>query len=292
MKATERAIEHLLTVAHAAGSPSPEQQLRSLERLEAGIQPLTLVPGAGPFERASPPSAELSGALGKARWFGLQKALLWGGCVAALGVGLGYFFWGRDALDTASPPAQPMATLPPVPDATASAPRSVAPAVTPDIPPASFVDEANAPVSKPATKRARVKLADRAAPAARPWRARAPDLHEALRLLQRAQQALRDGNPKAASEDLDQLDSKVAREVLAEERLVARILTLCALGERPQAELLTREMLAAQPGSVYRGRIERSCAGTDSAALLQAELLEAELLQAELLEEMRRRTPN
>jgi hypothetical protein len=85
-----------------------------------------------------------------------------------------------------------------------------------------------------------------------------------LRTLRNTERALRDGNAGLALTFLDELDREVPHGQLTEEREAASVLARCARGDRPFGVDLAAEFAEHYPASVYRTRIERTCAGTDS----------------------------
>jgi hypothetical protein len=78
-------------------------------------------------------------------------------------------------------------------------------------------------------------------------------------LLERAQRSLDGGEAAFALSLLDELDARFPARVLAEERLVARVLGWCALGDAARAASAGRELLRDNPHSIYAARLERSC---------------------------------
>jgi hypothetical protein len=85
-------------------------------------------------------------------------------------------------------------------------------------------------------------------------------LREAIELLQRAEAALRQGDAFAASLLLSDLDRSASADLLREERLVTRALVSCALGDASAAGSALRELEQLNPESIYRARLEGSCA--------------------------------
>jgi hypothetical protein len=83
---------------------------------------------------------------------------------------------------------------------------------------------------------------------------------EILERLQRAQSALRDGDPHAALGELDALDALEPGGALADERLVLRALALCDLGRVAEARHVLAELDERGAESIYRGRLEQGCA--------------------------------
>jgi hypothetical protein len=89
---------------------------------------------------------------------------------------------------------------------------------------------------------------------------------EAVRLLSRAQRALDGGEPALALVLLEELDERVPRELLREERDAALIVALCKSGETKRARAAAAELAARSPSSIYAARIVRSCGSFDDAA--------------------------
>jgi uncharacterized protein HemY len=91
---------------------------------------------------------------------------------------------------------------------------------------------------------------------------RAPELElrEAIELLRRAEAALRRGDAFGAKLFLSDLDRRAPAALLREERLVARALVACALGDAPRAQAALRELEQQNAQSIYRARLEGSCA--------------------------------
>jgi hypothetical protein len=89
---------------------------------------------------------------------------------------------------------------------------------------------------------------------------------EAVRLLSRAQRAIDGGEPALALVLLDEIDQRVARELLSEERAAALVIALCKSGELDRARSVAAALAAASPSSIYAGRIARSCGSFGQAA--------------------------
>ena len=87
-----------------------------------------------------------------------------------------------------------------------------------------------------------------------------------VRALRNAERALRDGNPGLALAFLRELDRQVPKGQLAEERDAADTLARCARGDHPFGVNLAAEFIERHPESVYRARVEQTCAATESAA--------------------------
>jgi hypothetical protein len=81
-----------------------------------------------------------------------------------------------------------------------------------------------------------------------------------MALLREAQDAVRDGDPSAALDRLDDLGARFPEGQLREERMAARVLALCAAGRAPEARAEAERLLGEAPGSVHAGRVRASCA--------------------------------
>lgn len=86
-------------------------------------------------------------------------------------------------------------------------------------------------------------------------------MSEEASLLQSAQRALASGHATAALGLLAEHERRFPSGVLAEERRVAKVLGLCALGRREEATILARAFVARSPRSVLIPRLESSCVG-------------------------------
>jgi hypothetical protein len=83
----------------------------------------------------------------------------------------------------------------------------------------------------------------------------APTLEAELALLEVA----RNAEPGAALAALERHRNEFEHGMLADEREVLRVETLCALGRASQAEAVAASFLAAHPSSPLRSRIEAAC---------------------------------
>jgi len=84
-------------------------------------------------------------------------------------------------------------------------------------------------------------------------------LAEERSLVERAQLALRDGNPARALELLDQHARRYPAGLLVEERRAARVLALCRLGRLDAAKDESNRLVAETPDSPLAPRVRRSC---------------------------------
>jgi hypothetical protein len=169
---------------------------------------------------------------------------------------------------TSGPPraAAPLPLAPNAPAAGASQPNSTAPNASGPSPSTSTqaIEEAARPAS-PASEGsvpARAKRS-RTSPslAARPPAKRgavAGDPAEELALLRRVEKSLRANDPALALALLDELDERFPRTSLGEERLAARVIAHCAVGDGG-ARLRAESFLSERPGSVYAERVQTAC---------------------------------
>jgi hypothetical protein len=76
--------------------------------------------------------------------------------------------------------------------------------------------------------------------------------------LRRVGQALREGQPQMAGEILDDLDARIPRGALGQERRAARLMVRCRTGDS-SARAAARAWLARHARSVYAPRVRTSC---------------------------------
>jgi hypothetical protein len=86
------------------------------------------------------------------------------------------------------------------------------------------------------------------------------ELSEALELLRNAEAAVRRSEGLEARMWLGDLDRRAPREMLREERLATLVLASCALGDGAAARAALLELEQQNPESMYRARLEGSCA--------------------------------
>jgi hypothetical protein len=98
------------------------------------------------------------------------------------------------------------------------------------------------------------------AQAAKPQPRTNEQLREAIRLLSRAEAELREGDAFAASLLLSDLDRTTPAALLREERLATSVLVACALDQAERARAALRELEQHNPQSIYRARLEGTCA--------------------------------
>jgi hypothetical protein len=84
------------------------------------------------------------------------------------------------------------------------------------------------------------------------------DPAEELALLRRVEKSLRANDSALALALLDELDERFPRTALGEERLAARVIAHCAVGDGG-ARLRAESFLRERPGSVYAERVQTAC---------------------------------
>jgi hypothetical protein len=188
-----------------------------------------------------------------ARVPGWTARLLAAGAIAAASGGIGYWVGHRAGLREAPLVAQ---VAPDPSPAATSAP--LAPSLAPEAQPSL------APSVPLAVHHAAGHLSHHEAAGSAP--AAAESLAVEVGALRNAERALRDGNPGLALAFLTELDRQVPNGQLTEERDAAATLARCARGDRPIGVNLAADFVERHPASVYRARVEQTCAATDSPA--------------------------
>lgn len=213
--------------------------------------------------------SSVAGAAGPAVAVGGLKSLLGTSLVVwfVTGVGAGLGVGGVAAVAQHVQVATPAAHLTATEVARAPEPAPAKAAEAPPAPPAA--ETTRRPVVEPPARDGHV--APPVAIAAREPRAAvegtapsAPDptsMSEEASLLQSAQRALAAGRADAALGLLAEHELRFPSGALAEERRVAKILALCALGRVEEASILARAFVARSPRSVLIPRLETSCVG-------------------------------
>lgn len=84
-------------------------------------------------------------------------------------------------------------------------------------------------------------------------------LADEVRLLERADRALRQGAPDVARRLLDELSTSHPNGQLLEERAATETLLACQQKRNPRAQSAARAFLSAHPASVYAARIRVAC---------------------------------
>jgi hypothetical protein len=209
--------------------------------------------------------AESRLAVARARWIATGIAI-----AAVLVVAVGVASWsagwlaGVDAHPPAEAPYSTTRAEPSEDTATAREPViEVEPAPEVSVPTPSTIAESDAP-AKPvkATKSPR-----RAEPEPEPpstSAAKTTTLAAEMRLLGRANAALRSGDPAAALAVLDEHARDFARGQLAPEREYKRALALCELGRAAKARAVADAFVKAHPGSPLRSKAETVCREEDA----------------------------
>jgi len=227
-----RRAADVLAGARRAWSPSVADQERVRRAIGAALA------GTAP---GRPPAAAP-----RASW---GPRLLAAATIAAASGGIGYWAGHRAGLRetpqiTRIAPA-PVAVAPRVPLAPVAA-NEPQPSL---IPPSPIVPHHSGHAAR--------HQAESSAPAA------AESLAIEVRALRNAERALRDGNPGLALAFLEELDRQVPHGQMTEERDAASTLARCARGDRPIGVDLAGEFIERHPESVYRARVEETCAATD-----------------------------
>jgi len=185
----------------------------------------------------------------------------------ATGIGAGVGVGGLAAATQRFSPQEVRAPVRAAPKmaATAAPPRAVEPAhdtpppVERELAPAVDLPSHDARLAAPTRSVAPLAVA----PAETPPAASADptSMSEEASLLQRAQRALAAGQAATALALLAEHERRFPSGVLAEERRVAKVLGLCALGRADEATILARAFVARAPRSVLIPRLESSCVG-------------------------------
>jgi len=227
-----RRASDILAGARRAWSPSEADQDRVRRAIGAAL------PGTAPGR--APAAAPRAG------W---GPRLLAAATIAAASGGIGYWAGHRAGLRE-------------TPQITRTVPAPVAVAPTePPAPLAANEPQSSPPPSSPIAphrgEHAARHQAESAAPAA------AESLAIEVRALRNAERALRDGNPGLALAFLEELDRQVPHGRMIEERDAASTRARCARGDHPIGVDLAGEFIERHPESVYRARVEETCAATD-----------------------------
>jgi len=232
-----RRAADVLAGARRAWSPSVADQERVRRAIDAAL-PAT-APGRPP---ASVPRAA-----------GWGPRLLVAATIAAASGAIGYFAGHRAGLRET-----PRITR------IAPAPVAVAPSA-PLAPVAANEPQPSLMPSSPITPHHGGHPARHAVESSAP--AAAESLAIEVRALRNAERALRDGNSGLALAFLEELDRQVPHGQMTEERDAASTLARCARGDRPIGVNLVGEFIERYPESLYRARIEQTCAATDGPAV-------------------------
>jgi hypothetical protein len=86
------------------------------------------------------------------------------------------------------------------------------------------------------------------------------EFHEELSHLRRAQLALKQGNPELAWGLMRSLDELRPGGALLPERRMTKVLALCALDRKTEAQGEARRLLESKQNSVYSARLKTTCA--------------------------------
>ena len=229
--------------ARAAYGPSDGDRARV-----GAILPLHLAAAAGAAAAASTGSsaaaAPASVLAGKSVVLGLTALVVVGGASA------GYWWWRNEGRGPRTPSVASAVLTP--------AARPTNQPDSPHSPPPATVKEMQPAAPARANRR-------RSALAARPISAKAvlsepgPDVAGEIALLNEAQRALASGQADRALQLLDRHAREFPRGSLAEERVAARVIALCALGRVTAARAETAAFVRQSPESPLVERVRAAC---------------------------------
>jgi hypothetical protein len=214
-------------------APSPEDASRSRKALAAEL-------GAGALGTAATAGATsgLWASLGP-----IKAALLLATAVAGGGAVVGLSLRGDETPSTIAPATAAKSIV--------NSPRDLRVLPSPAL---------EKPPSTPASTSREDPSSRRAAPTSIAENKEQPDqLAEEVRLLKRADQALRQGTPDVARELLEELARSYPKGQLLEERAATRTLLACQQTRDKAARAAARAFLSAHPASVYASRIRAAC---------------------------------
>ncbi|WAS91423.1 hypothetical protein [Nannocystis punicea] len=237
-----RDIEHLLTQARRA-APGDEALQRVWSRLQ--VPPPTDPDGGSELDLSDLPAPDAAAAasLGKALVVGAIKAVVAAAVVTGAVVAV-----SRGPATEPTSPGEPPREDPPI-----AAPAEP-PAPTPQ--PASPEGPQQAePEARPAPPRTTPRPPRREPPPASPD----ADLAAERALIASAQAAHQRKDLSAARAHLDEHARRFPRGLLADERELLRVLTLCDAGETAQAESIARALVAKRGAGLFLPRLQASC---------------------------------
>jgi hypothetical protein len=239
--ADSRSVEHTLAEARAHFRAPPAVRERVRNELAAN----------GAFGEGSD-VAQPAARLPDIRVAGVSKPTV--ALLAGLTFVAGYWLGGRNASES-SAPALPSATaLPP-----ATAVPSAAAVATPALSPAPALHPAPTPAAAaPAEPSASAKRSAAAASPVKRAETRGSTPSAELALLQRAEHAIRSGEPDLALSFLADLDRRHPETQFGEERTAARLMARCARGDM-QAQTQAEHWVNERRASVYSDRVRELC---------------------------------
>jgi hypothetical protein len=210
-----------------------------------------LVARLGPLALATTPLAA-GGVAATLRWKWLAKLKLWGSLGALSAVASTTALVVRHELRARPAPSAVQVNV-------AAPPTSTAPS-TPDVTstPAAPIDSSSEVAPAAVGSTSKPEAARRANASAKSDSA--DDVDSELSLLSSARTALAAHRPDLALQALDRDAREHPASPLREERAYTRIRALCELGRSADARRDADRFIAVWPTSLYRARIERSCA--------------------------------
>lgn len=227
-------LEHqVLGHARREMAPTPDDAGRARRALAATL-------GAAALGKAATASATGGwwASLGS-----IKTALILAIAIGGGGVALGLSV-GTNRAPGSVAPAKPTQPVP--------APRSA-----PDALPTATAEERASTLATAARDDPSLRRSASAPPAAN--REARNRLAEEVRLLKRADQALRQGSPQIARDLLDELSRSFPNGQLLEERAATETLLSCQRQRDARAQAAARRFLSAHPESVYAARIRAAC---------------------------------
>jgi hypothetical protein len=230
--------EEVLGSARRAMRPSLSDAARVRAAVLAQVTAATLEHAAG---------AKAAGAKAAGGWLGslgpIQTALVVAAAAGGLGMAAKLYWSGQDAPKHAATSAATVHFVAPTPP-----PPEPQPAADP-----------TRPIASNSSPGPGLKGRNAAAPPRGPGGARGDRLAEEVRLLRRADRALRSGAPDVAERLLHELAASHPDGQLWEERAAAKTQILCLREGGAAARAAAQKFLAAHPASLYAERIRSAC---------------------------------
>jgi hypothetical protein len=241
--------EQVLGSARRAMRPSPSDARRVRAAVLAQIGAATIGHAAGAKAAgAKAAGAKAAGAKAAGGWFAslgpIQTALVVAAATGGVGAVANLYWSSHDARTSAAPSAATVHT-------------AVAPTRRPPEP-LPALDQAR-PGASNSSPRPGLKGNSTAAPPRGPAGVQRDRLAEEVRLLRRADRALRNGAPDVAERLLRDLAASHPDGQLREERAATRALILCQREDGTAARSAAEKFLAAHPASMYAARIRAAC---------------------------------
>jgi len=253
--------EAILALGRACLAPNAADRARVRSALDGALAAALAAPSQLPEANRGDPSGATSGV--HSIRSGLVKAgsmrLLATTLTFALGGGLGYWAGYGAGIRAHSAPSAPRSPALPIVTPTASGSANGAPSNGSSVAAsASSAAVVGSSAPRMTTAPRASSPAPRAETPAQPLAVPEVAVDEELRTLQRAERALRQGNPRLSLVLLEELARSTQGGRLLEERAAEMAVARCTL-EPSEAERLSLEFEHAHPNSVYASRVEQSC---------------------------------